>query len=173
MAVEKRSMCSGGLPLDFFWFSCADGRHVEAAVNALFAAVSSPDRVWNPWARASVRAEFRDRLETAMRGELVPIDQVKTLRFGPDVDMFEIRWQDVAVTDLDDQRHQVFHTVQVRLYYAEPPGIGMCVVGLHAHEKQTDGSDEDISRAQDAEIFEATCRYGDGICNKWGIPELQ
>lgn len=171
VAVSGRtSNCSLGVRVDFYWHDCAsaDG-HLDAAEDALFESVSqSESRRWNPHTEAMARAEFRDRLEAAERGELKPIDEVKEI--GEGSVLFEIRWLDLPVTDQDPSgtiRHS--HT-DVRLYHAEPVQLSLCALGLHAAEKPHGLADRDVRDLQDAAIAEALRRYWEGEGSRWGLP---
>lgn len=168
MSVRARpSNCSSGIKVDFYWYSCdarGEESHLEAAVEALLEAIRAPGtRRWNPWVLTMVRSEFRQRLTLAAAGELVPVDEVSGLRDAK-WPLFEIRWQDIAVTEVDGT--ELCHReIQVRLIHAEPPELSVCALGLHAHEKCVTG---DVRAQQDAEIDIALGRYLDGYGDRWG-----
>ncbi|MEV7608621.1 hypothetical protein AB0N61_03970 [Microbacterium sp. NPDC089320] len=114
-----------------------------------------------------VRAEFKKRLEKAQRGELEPVDEVKPVDVLNPPPLYEIRWQDIAVTDRLDDGTQRFGKVVVRLYHSEPVARPGHFVGHHAHEKDVDAAD--VYAAQDAEIDVAIGWYNHGADDFWGI----
>lgn len=154
--------------MDFYWHDCPDPqRHIEAAVDALWAAMQGPARRWNPWTERMVKAEFRDRLNVAAAGCLKPVDEVREI--GEGRVLFEIRWLEIPVTDVDEGGTVRHSTTQARLLHAEPVELSVCAVGLHAHEK-TVFPDAGLTRAaQEAEIAVALTRYHQGIGHLWGI----
>lgn len=160
MQQGRTSNCSLGVPLTYYWHDCSDpDGHLEAAVSALWEVVSSPTaRRWNPYAAAMAKAEFRNRLKAAQRGELKPVDQVKAM--DPDDELFEIRWVGLTVTEHDpDSGTNVFLDIEVRLLHAEPAALGVCAIGLHAHQKVVvDGDKVETRRLQDVEIAIAVGR---------------
>jgi hypothetical protein len=133
-------------------------RQIAAITDVLMAVVKAPtDRRWNPYAEVMARSEFRKRLEAASRGELVPVDHVKSIEHPLAAEMFEIRWQDINVTKVDDHGGMRFDTVHVRLLHAEPGCLGVTALALRAHEKLIVPDDSRATReAQDAEIAGAT-----------------
>lgn len=173
--VTKSSVCSRRKPVDFYWRSCVDGRHIDAAVAALMASIRRPDRVASSiYLDADNEAMFRARLELAAQGRLLQGDHVKTISFDPDLDLFEIRWTDVQAIGQDPVSGLYGNRVKdinVRLYYIE---LGFAwVVGLLAHEKVYGASDDETNQLQDERIgcAVAICR-GDAQ-RWWGVPELE
>ncbi len=125
---------------------------------------TSPNRRWNPYLEAMVRSEFRHRLVLASRGELVPVDHVKSIDHPLATEMFEIRWQHVHVTEATESGKLRHRDVQVRLLHAEPGALGAAALGLHAHEKRVVVGDARATRAaQDAEIVVAVGVYRSAI----------
>lgn len=173
MTSQRSSICSLGVAVEFFWVRCADGLHIEAAVDALWEALmAKPGRLRNPYVEAMVRAEFRDRLDTATRGELEPIEQVKSIEGYPTLDMFEIRWPGISVRERDPaSQQQRGVVVEMRLYYVEL-SRSLSVLGCHVHEKWVDGGKSEIRDRQNAEIDRAVLVYSDGFADTWGVPEL-
>lgn len=114
-----------------------------------------------------VRAEFRQRLLKASEGKLVPVDEVKPVDISNPPPLYEIRWIDVAVTDIDSQGSTSFGRVHVRLYHSEPPEAPNHFIGHHAHEKNVEL--DDVRGAQDAEIQTAIGWYRHGYNERWGI----
>lgn len=174
-SVVKVSVCSRRKPVDFYWRSCVDGGHIDAAVDALMRSIRRADRTAiNPYLDADNEAMFRVRLELAEQGQLVPDDHVKTISFDPALDMFEIRWLDVqAITqDLVSGLYGRRVTdINVRLYYIE---LGYAwVVGLLAHEKVYGLDDEETNRLQDVRIERAVSICRGDAARWWGVPELE
>ena len=155
--------------MGFRWYgypSANAGEDLDVATDVFMAAISPPGRLWNPWAERMARAEFRDRLKAASRGELVPIDEVKPVDDDNPPPMYEIRWQGISVTNKvgDDVSHQ---TVLVRLYHSEPDIRPGHFVGHHIHEK--DVASPGVYGRQDAEIAVAKRFYDAGEASAWGI----
>lgn len=165
-------MCSG-LLVDFYWLDTSSEdatEHIEAAVTALFEAIrGAGTRLWSPFVIPLVKGNFRKRLQKAARGELDPPEELKPLRDGR-YPLFEIRWSDIGVHEAatDDSEERYFD-VEVRLIHAEPAELGVCAVGLHAHEKVTDGTPADIRDAQDWEIDHAEALFLQGQPRSWGV----
>ena len=170
MACRARSSnCSSDLPVDVYWHaSPSETRlsvHVEAITDALMSVVKAPpQRRWNPYLETMVRQEFRQRVMAASRGALKPIDHVKSITDPLAAEMFEIRWQHVQVTEVQDDGRPAHRPIQVRLLHAEPDHLGVVVLALHAHEKRVVVDDARATRAaQDAEIREAVGIYAQAL----------
>lgn len=117
-----------------------------------------------------IRAEFKARINSAIKGRLKPEEECKPLRSDPE--LYEIRWSDLSIPRKDlasglylDPDHAHF-----RLYYGERADRDW-FIGVHVHEKvivpndpraTDEGQQEEIDEA--VRIFQAP---GD-----WGIPEL-
>jgi len=129
-------------------------------------AISPPGRVWNPWTSTMVRREFRKRVEAGQRGELKPVSEVKHVDERNPPPLYEIRWQDIAVTTVVDGS-KTFGEVLVRMYHSEPVGMPSHFIGHHIHEKHVDVAD--INGAQDEEIAIAKKFYDAGEPGNWGI----
>lgn len=167
---DAKSRCSGPDAPVFRWYGspgCQVGDDVETAVDVLFDAISPPGRLWNPYAKSIVRAEFRKRIEKAERGELQPVDEVKPVDVSHPPPLYEIRWQDIAVTTRESDGTQSFGEALVRMYHSEPTSRTGHFVGHHAHEK--DVTVADVNAAQQLEIAKAIVHYKAGESSKWGI----
>ncbi|WP_150117073.1 hypothetical protein [Arthrobacter sp. ERGS1:01] len=142
---------------------------VEVAVDICMAAVSKGNRLWNPFAKAMVQAEFRRRIILATQGLLKPVEEVKDVGDSPlSEPLYEIRWQDIAVTDAaTDTELQTYHEVLVRLYHSEPAAEPGYFIGHHAHEKIIDG--RETWELQSEEIHVAAGYYRMGENSNWGI----
>ena len=161
------------LPVDFYWYgggSRTAQEHITLAVEALMGAIKAPaNRHWNPYQEKIIYAEFRKRLEKAAQGKLQPPEELKSLR-GGDI-LFEIRWQDINVREVNLSGIESYSLVQVRLIHAQPfEQLGRCILGLHAHEKEIINDDPDATKdAQDAEIDIAENLLNSGYPTHWGV----
>ncbi|UQN30637.1 hypothetical protein [Brachybacterium kimchii] len=160
---ERSSNATGGLRVDVYWLSCSSSEereHVAAAVDALFEAIrGSGTRLWSPYSKAYVRATFKKRIEKASRGELRPRSELKPVSDGR-VPLYEIRWSDIDVLERPEEGADEAHRkVSVRLLHGEPAKLGVCIVGIRAHEKFVAGTDGENKRAQDREIEQALAEY--------------
>ena len=170
MVEYRRSVCSSGVEVSYFWHACQKWEdHVEAAVEALMDAIRAPGRLWNPWVVASARGAFKSRIKRACAGELQPVDEIKHIDGAHPAELFEIRWQDIGVIDrvpTGERRHEI----PVRLLHAEPSHLSLTVIGLHAHEKVVHPEDSRRTReAQDAEVEVACQTYWTVIQTPWGF----
>lgn len=117
-----------GLPVDIFWRGCLEEceqtRHIDAIVEALMdVVVQVPGRRWNPYTGTYARSEFAHRLVAASQGELEPMNHVKHIDTPLAAGMFEIRWQDVRVGEVDSAGRERGRGVHVRLLHAEPDAV--------------------------------------------------
>lgn len=153
----------------FYWRYCAADKYVEEAadflVDELFLKKS---RAKNPYTMAAAYGYFFDRIKAAERGELNPPDEVDTLsRPNPDAGFFEIRWQDINVTELQPVKKHV--KVAVRLYYVEPQEFSRAMIGLHGHEKVIKSTPKETRDCQNKEIERALTCYNKGYVDRWGL----
>lgn len=168
---EKKTVCASKRKVTYYWRYCVSGDHQQETVDKLLATLDG--YVLNGNMRADAQAQFERRLRAARRGRLTPGDHVKTIRRNPELHMFEIRWDDVRVMKVDpvSGRYSDPFGVSVRLYYIESGESW--VVGLHCHEKDFSGSEDDKRNAQNREIDDAAACARDGEAARWGISELQ
>ena len=170
---SSRSNACLDLPADFYWYGGGNGtvqEHISLAVNALMGAIKEPrNRRWNPYQEAMIRASFRKRLEKAAQGKLRPPEELKSLRGG--VALFEIRWRDIDVREVNSSGIDSYAQVEVRLIHAQPfDQLGLCILGLHAHEKVIiKGNPAATKAAQDTEINIAERRLISGYSTNWGV----
>lgn len=160
------SYCTYQARVDIYWRHLADPAeraHIEAIVASLIAALSGPTRRWSPHNIAMVKAEFRKRLEKAARGQLHPVDELKSLRSGRG-SLYEIRWNHINVVDDDNGKH-VHSKTNARLIHAEPNELGIAMLGLVAHEKRPGSPKQD----QDDRIDEAERIFNAGLSTVWGV----
>ena len=170
---SSRSNACLDLPADFYWHDGGNGtaqEHINLAVVALMAAIKVPmNRRWNPYQETMIRASFRKRLEKAAEGKLRPPGELKSLRGG--ATLFEIRWRDISVREVNPLGNESYAQVDVRLIHAQPfEQLGRCILGLHAHEKVIIKGDSDATKArQDAEIDFAESLLNSGYSTCWGV----
>ncbi|ASR55530.1 hypothetical protein [Cellulomonas sp. PSBB021] len=161
----RTSNCSLELPVDVYWHGCPEIRtqdeHLDVIAAELMAVVKArPERRWSPYAAIMLEREFRQRLAAASRGELKPIEHVKSLDHPLAAEMFEIRWQHVPVTEVTHDGGVRHGVVQVRLLHAEPAALGVVAIGLVPHEKLVIEGDARATRdLQDAQIMQAVGIY--------------
>ena len=133
-------------------------------------AIKAPaNRRWNPYQEKMIYAEFKKRLERAAQGKLRPPEELKSLRGGDT--LFEIRWRDINVREVNPSGIESYASVEVRLIHAQPfDQLGLCILGLHAHEKAIIKDDPAATKdAQDAEIDIAAHLLASGYCTHWGV----
>lgn len=170
---SSRSNACLDLPVDFYWYGGGNGtaqEHISLAVNALMAAIKAPmNRRWNPYQETMIRATFRKRLEKAAQGKLRPPGELKSLRGG--ATLFEIRWRDINVREVNPLGNESYAQVEIRLIHAQPyDQLGLCILGLHAHEKVViEGNPAATKARQDAEIDTAEQLLISGYRTCWGV----
>jgi hypothetical protein len=129
-----------------------------------------PNRLWNPYAEAMVKSEFKKRIEKAAAGQLKPIDEVKGVDEDHVQPLYEIRWQEVPVTERESPGSpQVHLQVLVRLYHSEPVSDPDYFIGHHIHQKVV-GPGVDVNGQQDVEIAVARGIYDVGEGVRWHLP---
>lgn len=168
--ADKVSVCSRGSRVQYYWRDCT-GDHVGETVDKLMSIINE-NYALNDYQRANCQVAFEDRLNVARRGRLTPGDHVKTIQQDPTIDMFEIRWADLAVTPQDPVTglYGKEVTLQMRLYYVE---VGEpWVVGLHCHEKKILESDEATRSEQDDHIRKAASYHEACADRFWGVADL-
>ena len=172
---DSTSCCSAGYPVAFYWHAChTQGQHLDQAVDALTEIVYRPaNRLANPFQRAALRGEFRAVLEAAQAGELVPVDEVKLIQSPSFGTLYELRWNDLRVTETDGNGHRRYCDVMVRLIESEDPhSRPFTAVGLHVFEKQLGSSEYETRELQNNEIATAEKIFRKGTAERWDIPEL-
>lgn len=146
---------SDGIGADFRWQMCVSGHDIDEAVDALFNAIEGDGaRIWNRYNTIQTRTTFRKMLLRAERGELKPPGQIKDIPRAAQVGLCEIRWVGLSVLELRGDAKRGAQ-IEVRLYWAVPPGGDRIILGLHCHEKRTYGSKREVRQWQDAEINRA------------------
>ncbi|RFA15335.1 hypothetical protein B7R21_04790 [Subtercola boreus] len=167
---DSPSRCSLGQHVRFRWYGYPPaevGDDIETAVDVLFESIDGGSRVWNLYNERMVRSEFRARILSAQRGELSPIDEIKSVDVRNPPPLYEIRWQGITVTSLLEAGKKRFDQVLVRQYHSEPVAAPGYFIGHHAHEKVVSGGT--VSERQDAEIAVAKRFYDAGSASGWGI----
>ena len=169
--VKKPSRCSLGKPVEFVWFGfpeALDGNHLSAATFAFLSAVEADNRELNDFVRATMVAEFQDRISQASKGLLGNTRKIKGLSLLPDLPLYEIRWQGICVRERGEGGSVSTKNLAVRMYHSEPPELDGVFIGHHIHEKRT--TDRTLEREmQNREILKAAELYLDGRAKLWGL----
>lgn len=167
---DAPSRCSVPAGPAFRWYGdplCSPGDDLTTAVDALFASLVGPTRLWNPYAKQMVKSEFKARIKKASEGRLRPVDEIKAVDVRNPPPLYEIRWQGIKVTDRAADGTQTFGEAIVRMYHSEPASHPGHFIAHHAHEKRTDVAD--VNAAQQVEINKAIAWYDKGKPSGWGI----
>lgn len=165
--ANKTSVCSRRKRVAYHWRECT-GDHVAETVEKLMEIVETGRRL-NDYQSSLCQTAFEDLLDVAKRGRLTPGDHVKTVRYEPEVDLFEMRWTDLSVTPQDPLTglYGDAVVVHVRLYYVEEGE--RWVVGLYAHEKEF-LEDQDATDAAQDDHIKAALEYHHGNAHRsWGV----
>lgn len=119
-------------------------------------------------------ALLEERLELAEKGRLTPEEHVKSIASQPQLDMFEIRWNNIHVVDVDRVTglYGDGHSAMVRLYYIEESGQDW-IVGLHVHEKEIGDDDAHTNQLQNQEIDKAVMLSNQLQADNWWVKELE
>lgn len=169
--VKKSSRCSLGKPVEFAWFGfpeALDGNHLSAATFAFLSAVEADNRELNDFVRATLVAEFQDRIGQASRGMLGNSRKIKHLSLLPDLPLYEIRWQGIFVRERGEGGSVTARNLAVRMYHSEPPELDGVFIGHHIHEKRT--MNRNVEREmQNREILKAAALFLDGRPKLWGL----
>ncbi len=166
------SRCSSSCQIQFHWFdgTFSERRALDRATEAFMTVLRQPNRLWNPYAEAMVKSEFKKRIEKASAGLLKPIEEVKGVDEEHLQPLYEIRWQEVPVTERESpEASPVYKVVLVRLYHSEPASEPGFFIGHHIHQKVV-GPGIDIFAEQDAEIAVARRIYDMGEGVRWRLP---
>lgn len=169
--VRPPSRCSLLCEIDFHWFDgiVSDSEALDRSVEALMVVLRQPHRLWNPYAEAMVKSEFKKRIRKGAAGELKPIDEVKGVGEAYQQPLYEIRWQGIPVTERETpQSAIVYGNILVRLYHSEPAAAPGFFIGHHIHQKVVDDG-ADIYADQDAEIAVARGLYDLGEPIRWHL----
>lgn len=165
------SRCSAASPVTFRWWGFppqAEKDDIETAVDVLIDCIRNQEgRVWSPHALAMARAEFRQRIRKAANGRLRPIEQVKPVDTKNPPPLYEIRWQNIPITERDGSGGTSHGEAIVRMYHSEPDSAPGYFVGHHAHEKRLDVPD--VNAEQQTQIKIAIAWHDHGRNNNWGI----
>lgn len=165
------SRCSTSCQIHFHWFDGIQSEKgaLERATEAFMAVLRQPNRLWSPYAEVMVKAEFKKRIQKAAAGLLKPIDEVKGVGEGHAQPLYEIRWQDIPVTEREDPQASPVHLqVLVRLYHSEPVSEPDYFIGHHIHQKVV-GPGVDVRSRQDAEIAVARRIFDMGEAIRWHL----
>lgn len=166
-----RTVCCSNQQVSYFWRFTPQGRHIANTVDKCVQVLRDNGYLLEGCLEADCEARIEDVLELAMLGKLEPVEHVKRVSGSPVRDMYEMRWQDIAVATEDrvsGLKDRV--SVLLRLYYLEEGGPW--IVGLHVHEKWVGGTEEEIKARQDEEIDKATEIALSAESDDWGVLEL-
>lgn len=171
--IERDSRCAGQETLNFHWFdgvfrSDADPLiiAVQAGVDAVYAGSKRP----SVYEVISTESAIRRRLEKAIAGRLRSPLEVKQVGHDPVVFLYELRWQDLEVSESDSSTELGFKRVPalLRIYHAEPESHPKCMIGHGALRKviTEDGSHNDVQTEQIVAIGKL---HSLGVSINWGV----
>lgn len=168
------SRCTSGLAVKFRWYgspSAIQGADLETALEKFKIVIEKPTRITNDYVWAAARAEIKKKIELASQGRLTPPRQIDVVDRRNPPPMYEIRWQNITIRELQPDGKIAYLSLIVRMYHSEPLEAPEYFIGHHIHEK--DVSDEDvINTLQNAEIAVARRYFEHGLPTLWGISEL-
>lgn len=174
MHARPESRCSQRSSIVFHWFDGLDhsGQDpLEVAADEFMSALKGPGRLWNPYAEAMTRSEFKKRVNKASRGELKPVEEVKGVDEERPAPLYEIRWQGITVHERgESDSPDRYMDVAVRMYHSEPTVVPDYFIGHHIHEKEV-SDDVNIVAAQDAEISKARNLFYLGEAKQWFLEQ--
>jgi len=161
---DSTSICSGRVPITYFWHALAAEapaeQHVTNTVAALMGAIrDGKSRVWHQFTLATAEGEFRSRLRRALDGHLEPPDEIKRIRQSHPAKLYEIRWQHIHVVERGANGPGPRHDVSVRLLEGEPESLTLTAIGLRVHEKTVEDESRHTQALQDDEINAACETY--------------
>lgn len=153
--IERESRCAEQKALNFHWFDGvarpgADPLRtaVSAGVDAVYADSKRPSM----YEVISTESAIRRRIQKAVEGKLRSPLEVKQVGQNPVVFLYELRWQDLEVSEADSSSELGFKRVPalLRIYHAEPDSHPRCMIGHGALRKviAEDGSHKSIQTAQ-------------------------
>lgn len=157
--------------MSYYWRECPSGGHIEQTSEKVVSILKAQGYKMNENQEADCEAQIEDLLERAEAGRLVPVEHVKRVQRAPAVDMFEIRWNHIGVTEVNRVSGMYAGVeVKVRLYYVEEGEPW--VVGLLVHEKIIGSTDEETRQLQNEKIDAAIEHCRASSARRWGVQEL-
>jgi hypothetical protein len=130
-----------GAPVMFRWFGdvpVSRDNHLSAATESFLHVIEAPGRFYDDFAVSTLVAEFQFRILQAMRGQLSGTRKIKTIALFPAPPLFEIRWNNMTVTERNSDGSVAPTRLAVRLYHSEPKELQGCFIGHLVHEKKPD-----------------------------------
>jgi hypothetical protein len=168
------SRCSSGNPVDFWWFgdlSGDDGGNLEMFLTDFEKNLHRKNLIPNEFTISTAKAEIRSLLERAMRGRLKPIKQIKVLAGKHIPTLFEIRWQNIPMPEIQSDGEIKTVYLMFRMYHSEPEEVPGFFIAHHIHEKDVSQQDE-IRSKQNREIAVARRYFELGKPIRWGLGGL-
>jgi len=110
---------------------------------------------------AHIIGEFGSLLRRLQKGVLKADDEIKPVRISKSEPLYELR----ALYELPGDEQFI-----LRVYNAEPSGLGSAVIGLHLHRKLIYSNNGETNSMQDIEINKAVWLYHRGKPENWGLP---
>lgn len=171
---DRPSRCTYGIPVTFRWYgapSASEGQDLEVALVKFQMVIEQPSRVTNGYIWAAARAEIKQKLELASQGKLTPPRQIDVIDGSNPPPLYEIRWQNITIQELQLDGTLIDLSLIVRMYHSEPFEAPHHFIGHHIHEK--DISDPNtVKELQNSEISVARGYFEHGLPTFWGISSL-
>lgn len=171
---DTQSRCSLGQPLKFRWYGekpAAIGRDLEEMLRSFESELTRSNRIINDFVLAAARAEIKRVVEKAILGKLRPVKQIKVVDGKRIPTLFEIRWQNIPMREIQSNGELKTVNLLFRMYHSEPEEAPGYFVGHHIHEKDV-SVQCDIKSRQNQEIALARHYFESGKESRWGIREL-
>ncbi len=168
------SRCSSGNPVDFWWFgdqNTDNGGNLDKFLTHFERTFCRKNLILNDFTISAARAEIRGLLERAMQGRLKPIKQIKVLAGKSIPTLFEIRWQNIPMAELQPNGEIKTVYLMFRMYHSEPEEVPGFFIAHHIHEKDV-SQQEEIRAKQNKEIAVARRYFELGKTIKWGLGGL-
>ena len=172
--LVEPSRCSSGNPVEFWWFgesSGASGGNLEKFLSFFETKLNRKNLILNEFTIASAKAEIRGLLQRAMQGRLKPIKQIKVIAGKRIPTLFEIRWQNIPMLEVQNNGEIKTVYLMFRMYHSEPEEVPGYFVAHHIHEKDISQQDE-IKSKQNREIERARNYFELGKAIQWGLGGL-
>ncbi len=170
----RPSRCSSGNPVEFWWFgesSGESGGNLENFLNFFETKLNRINLILNEFTIAAAKAEIRGLLQRAMQGRLKPIKQIKVIAGKKIPTLFEIRWQNIPMPEVQSNGDIKTVYLMFRMYHSEPEDVPGYFIAHHFHEKDISRQDE-IKSKQNKEIECARNYFELGKATQWGLGGL-
>lgn len=166
------SRCSSSCAVRFHWFdgTVSEKEALDRAIEVFMEVLRQPNRLRNPYAETIAKSEFKKRIQKASAGLLKPVDEVKGVDEDHVQPLYEIRWQDIPVTERESPEAPTVHkSILLRLYHSEPESEPDYFIGHLVHQKVIDPG-VDVYAHQTAEMDVARRIYDLGEGVRWHLP---